>query len=65
MAYPTDPKIEPAFRRNLIDMIKEDMDKHDLSLYDAFLIWSLGRNRWRDTTLAKIRKEKKNEDQSG
>jgi len=46
-------------------MIKEDMDKHDLSLYDAFLIWSLGRNRWRDTTLAKIRKEKKNEDQSG
>lgn len=58
MAYPTDPDIAEAFVRNMMEMIKEDMDRNDLAMYDAFMIWSLGRSRWKDTTLSKIRKEK-------
>ena len=53
-----DNTVREVFFENVIKMIEEDMVNNDLKMYDVFLIWSIGKSRWQDTTLSKIRKEK-------
>lgn len=53
-----DESVRQAFLDNVIAMIEEDMQSFDLKMYDVFLIWSMGKSRWQNTTLSKIRKEK-------
>ena len=55
--FPNDT-VREVFFENVMKMIEEDMERNDLKMYDVFLIWSLGKSRWQDTTLSKIRKEK-------
>lgn len=53
-----DESVREVFFDNVIKMIEEDMERNDLKMYDVFLIWSIGKSRWKDTTISKIRKEK-------
>jgi len=63
MAYPTDPEIKAAFERNFLDQMKLHMLEHELSMYDAFMVWSLGLAQFKKSRLYQMRQENKsNED---
>lgn len=53
-----DNTVREVFFDNVIKMIEEDMVSNDLKMYDVFLIWSMGKHRWKDSSINKIRKEK-------
>lgn len=54
--YP-DESVRQVFIDNVIAMIEEDMQSYDLKMYDVFLIWSMGKSRWKKSTITKIRTE--------
>tara|TARA_R110001632_G_scaffold31073_1_gene81278 strand:- start:257 stop:475 length:219 start_codon:yes stop_codon:yes gene_type:complete len=45
----TSPNAKAVFTKNFMEMVETDMVNLDLQMFDVFLIWTLGRNRYIDS----------------
>ena len=58
----TSPNAKAIFTKNFMEMVETDMEKLDLQMFDVFLIWTLGRNRYVDSQLKNGKQKEKTND---